>query len=458
MNARADSESLTHARAWRFYSPLALSWLCMAAEAPICMAIIGRSPNSEVNAAAFLLVMAVAIFIESPVIDLLSTGTALGRDRRGLAAVRRFTLLLMAVVTAVHAAVVWTPLYDLVVRGLMGQPSAVADAALWPLRILTLWSAFIGWRRFLQGVMIAQGQTRAVSVGTLARVATIGGVGWALHVAWPDQGLKAAATALLASVVVESLLITWLARPSLAMLPAEGEADPAHLTLGALLGFHLPLTAATAVMLLGQPLVSRSLAASEAPIQNAAAWQLSMSLLWLFRTATFALPEVVITLARNRESERQMRTFSLAVGAALTGLLLAAIATGADRWWLVTVLGAPESLVGPARLALLLNAIKPLLDAAMCYSRGILTARRKTKVRLTAIGVGMAVPLAGLAGGGSAKVPGIWLVSGAFLAAQLAELWVLAAGARKSTFLSFAAEGPPGGPGDLEPPGPRMSE
>ena len=75
-----EEAPLTSRTILRFYYPLALSWLFMAIESPIAIIILSRLPGSEVATAAFLIMMGLALWIESPVIDMLSTSTTLARN------------------------------------------------------------------------------------------------------------------------------------------------------------------------------------------------------------------------------------------------------------------------------------------------------------------------------------------------------------------------------------------
>ena len=151
----------------------------MVSEGPLLSALVNRLPDEVTMLAAFGIALALAVTIESPVIGLLSTSTALVRDRRSFLLVRRFTLHLAALLTVIAALLAFTSLFDLLVVDLLATPKEIAEWVRPGLQILTPWTAAIAWRRFLQGVMIRQGQTRLVARGTAIRlVATIGtGVG-----------------------------------------------------------------------------------------------------------------------------------------------------------------------------------------------------------------------------------------------------------------------------------------
>lgn len=146
----------------------------MTVEGPVIQAVIARLPNPEVSLAAFGIVFSLSITIEAPVIMLLATSTALCRDHAAYLVLRRFMLWLNVLLTIIGAIVAFTPLFDWIVLGAMGVPEPIARAARPGMRILTFWSAAIGWRRFYQGILIRFGGTRRVTLGTAARLLSSG--------------------------------------------------------------------------------------------------------------------------------------------------------------------------------------------------------------------------------------------------------------------------------------------
>lgn len=396
----------------------------MAAESPICLSVIARSPEGNVKAAAFQAVMAIAIFIEAPVIDLLSTSTTLCKTKSNLKVIREFVLWLILAVTLIHTIVVWTPLFDLLTKGLLHLKPEVAEAARWPLQVLTLWSAAIGWRRWQQGILIRAGQTKAISTGTLLRVGTVSLFAFTLHFYYGIDGLTASAYGLMASVAVESAFVSWVSREVIAEGVLQQEEGP-HLSFKELLRFHLPLTASTATMLMTGPLLSWALAASPEPIRNAAAFSIASSLVWLFRTATFALPEVVIALSGERESRPVLFRFCLQVGGFFVLLMASVWAFGLEKKWFMEVLGAKPDLIPLASLAFMISLSFPILSAFLSVYRGFLTAARETQSRLWAIISGISTLVTVLFSGVHFGLPGILTVTVGLLLGQLAEVVTL---------------------------------
>lgn len=416
--------TLTLPRLLVFFVPLALSWVLMSVDGPVSLSLVGMMSDPKVQAAAFLVMFGISLWIESPVIDLLTTGNRLATDREAIPKLERFTLAIMGSVTVVHAAVAFTPLYDLVARGILGAPPEVQEAARIPLQIMTPWSAAIGWRRWRQGLMIREGITRPITMGTIVRVIALCAVGYPLT--WSTQlpGLQIAAYALAASVVTEAVFIHYASQGARQRI-MRLERTEAPLTYSELARFHFPLTASTMVTLSGLPLVGAALAQLPNPVDQMAGWQAALSAAFCFRTSTFAIPEVVVTLADTPAHARTLRRFSLGVGGVLTAAMLVTAAVGLDRVFFNTVLDGNEGPVRAATTAFLFSAPLPILSAAANYIRGRLTRAKLTVARLWAIGIGITMMWLTLRIGVEMKATGAILAPVALSAGALGELLYL---------------------------------
>src|SRR5437867_3461295 len=112
-----------------FWLPLAASWGLMSMEGPILQAAIARLSDMQTQLAAFGIVMGLEIAVESPVIMLLATSTALATGARNYLTLRRFMIWTNVLVTVLAAAVAFTPIYGLLVPGIMRIPARIAVAA-----------------------------------------------------------------------------------------------------------------------------------------------------------------------------------------------------------------------------------------------------------------------------------------------------------------------------------------
>ncbi|MFZ4508068.1 MAG: hypothetical protein ACOYON_10285 [Fimbriimonas sp.] len=408
----------------RFFSPLAFSWLFMAIEMPIAIGVLSRLPNPKVSEAAYLVIMGIAMWIESPVIDLLTTSTTLSNDSDSYRQIRRFTFSLMAWVTIAHAGVAFTPLYGLVTDGLMHLPKELADSAQIGLQLLTPWSAFIGWRRFRQGILIRYGETRAVGIGTTVRVLTMLVSALGLPFLWQAPGVAIVSASLVFSVAAESMFVHFA---SASCVRDRLKKAPNHepISTGSLVKFHLPLTLTTILNITALPAVGAALARTPDGVAQLAGYQVAQTLVWMLRTTTFALPEVVITLAKQAANRGRLRSFCLIIGVSCTFIQVIAALTGLDRWFFGHVLSAKPDTVELAHMALVSSSLMPLVGGLQSYLRGMLTTIRETSSRLYATVAAVTVLTASLIIGVSSGVPGVIFAPIAITLSLLADLLVL---------------------------------
>ncbi len=113
-------ESLTYKKIFFFWIPLAATWLMMATEGPFLAAIIARLANPKFNLAAFGVAFSFAVFIEAPVIMIMSASTALAKDRDSYIKLRNFTFVLNGITTAVMIIFIIPPIFTFITQGLIG--------------------------------------------------------------------------------------------------------------------------------------------------------------------------------------------------------------------------------------------------------------------------------------------------------------------------------------------------
>ena len=240
-----------------FWLPLAGTWLMMAAEGPYLAALIARMPDPIPNLAAFGVAFAFAIILESPVIMLMSASTALIEDGPSYRALRRFSLWLTAWVALAQLVVLLPPVFDQIARAL-ALPDDVARLTHGGLLLLLPWPAAIAYRRFRQGLLISNYQTRRVAYGTVIRLAAMSVTGFAAFRYTSLPGAYVGSLALSVAVVCEAAacrVMTHRLVPELLARPRAPERM-AGLSMPAITQFYTPL-ALTTLMALGiQPIVT----------------------------------------------------------------------------------------------------------------------------------------------------------------------------------------------------------
>ena len=280
-----------------FLGPLVFTGLMMTTDTPIVNAVLARQAHAQESLAAFVVAFSLAMLYEAPHIMMIETGTTLATSRQALALLRRFYIGLAAVMGALGAAVVFSPLYPALVEGVMGIPPALAAAARPAVAVFLLWPLPIGWRRLHQGALIRRGHSRAVGAGATVRIVALlgtllllvpllGGV-----ISSPALG----ALAMLVSVSAESAYTHVSAGRLLADLPAHAP-DGRPLTGRLLWRFFWPLAGTSVLSTLGRPILSAGLAAAAGAGADAAlaAWGVAWGLLFLINGATLTLGQVAI--------------------------------------------------------------------------------------------------------------------------------------------------------------------
>lgn len=384
-NSRPDDsrETLTLRRITVFWCPLALTWLMMALEGPILAAIVARLAEPKANLAAHGVAIAIAIIIEAPVIMIMSASTALARDRSTFLRLRTFTYLLNAAITLVMAGLLFTPGMDLFTRDLIGLPDQVADLVHTALLVLLPWPAAIGYRRFYQGLLIANGQTRRVATGTAIRLGTMCVVGFGLYFSFDIPGAVVSAAALSAGVTIEAIAarlmsieaVRWVlsgeARP-----PSSKEEGYSYREIGR---FYAPLALTSTISLAVHPMVTFFVGQGRFPLESLAVIPVVNALVFVFRAIGISFQEVAIAFLGDRaENYGQLKRFGLILGASVT-LGLGAIAfSPLSVVWFEWISGLSPELarfaLAPARILVLI----PPLSVLLSLQRAVMVKSQRT--------------------------------------------------------------------------------
>jgi progressive ankylosis protein len=391
--------------------PLAISFTFMMLEGPVVQSSVARLPEAALNLAAVGLALSLSITIESPIIMLLSTSIALARDGHSYRVLRNFTLVLLVALTLLTALVAFTPLYGIVTEGWLGVPAPIAAAAHPAFQLMLFWSAAIGWRRFLQGLLVRSNRIRMLSVGTAIRLATITALGFAL-VAFPRlPGNIAGALILICGVCAEMVATTIFARPVVRALPRADEPTPTPLSYGQVLRFHTPLAGASLLTLLVMPLTAAALARLDNPAVSLAAWPAVFSLQLVLRGVGLVMQEVTVALAGREEARVALRRFTLVVTAGVTAVAALLSFTPLLDLYIYGLIGLPREIGLAVAQGMRLSLFVPGFTALLSWLRGVLVARRATGDVNMAMGLNLLVLVLALIAGVAFGAPGIPLAA-----------------------------------------------
>lgn len=350
----------------------------MSVEGPILTAVIARLPAQEFNLAAFGVAFNLGLFIEAPVIMILSAATALVRDGNSLARLRRYTYVLSLTMSAIMAIVALPPIFDPIARDLLSLPDPVVELAHLGTMLLIPWPAAIGFRRFYQGVLIREGLTKRVAWGTLIR---LGGMGLGCLLLWQGfavEGVVVGTGSMSIGVTAEAIAARFMAAGSLHRIAGiERKGHP--LTYAEITRFYIPLALTSMIGLGLLPMISLFLGRGAMPVESLAIWPVLTGFVFLFRGVGLAWQEAVITLVGDRlEGFRPVLTFTLLLAFITSALLGVIVLTPLDELWFGTVAQLKPELVEFTLLPLAIMILLPATSAILSLQRGVIVVGGRT--------------------------------------------------------------------------------
>jgi len=355
----------------------------MAAEGPFLAAMIARMPGPEFNLGAYGVAFALAILIEAPVIMLMSAATSLVKDRISYLKMRNFSRGLILGTTLLLLIVLVPGVYRWLTETLLQLPAEVADLTYGALWFFLPWPSAIGYRRFLQGVLIRAGKTRLVAVGTLIRLLAMTVAALLGYLLLDIPGAWVGGLALGTGVTVEAIAARFMAAETVRDLLAE-EGNSAYtgrtVTYRAIATFYLPLALTSLIGLTIQPLLTFFMGRSVSPVESLAIYPVVHSLSFFFRSVGFAYQDAAIALIGERfEHYRELRRFCFTLGAVTTAGLALVAFTPLFQLWFTVLSGLTPELTSFALIPARIIVPLPFLSVLLSFQRAILVEGRRTQ-------------------------------------------------------------------------------
>lgn len=425
METHAPARTLTQREALLTYLPLAAMWILMGIEQPALTAVIARLSDATVQLGAFGVTFSLALIVESPILQMLSAGTAMAKDREHYRRLLRFMHLLALGLSTVHLVLslpwVYVPLLRYVVQvpeNLIG-PSHAAFALMVP------WAAAVGYRRLWQGVLIRYGRATVVPTTMVIRLAVTFGLLIVGFVTEYAGGAQIAAVALIGGVVAGAIASYIYARPVIRFSMEEG-APARAVGYGELLRFYVPLAATSVIVLASRPLLTFGIARAPEPVRSLAVWPVVMSFNFILFSLALALQEAIIALLKTKEDFVVLRTFTLKLALFLGALYVTVVLTPLRDLWFGGVIGLEPQLLELVFLPALIMALSPAIGVFVFFYRGVQVQQERTTSITRGVLVNVVTLLVLLFGGAAVlPVPGVVTAAAAFVGAIFLEVLYL---------------------------------
>ena len=354
----------------------------MSIEGPFLAAVIARMMEPKFNLAAYGVAFSFALMIEAPVIMIMSASTALVKNKQSFIKLRNFIYALNSVVTLLMLVFIIPFIFDFFTIGLIGLPQQVADLTYNAMVILLPWPGAIGYRRFYQGILIRNNQTRRVAYGTVIRLTSMGITGLVLFYFSNFDGVMVGASALSIGVILEAIaskIMTWkivekLKKEKLNSIKNE------KLTYKEIYNFYYPLALTSTITLGVQPLVIFFIGQSRLPIESLAVLPVITSFVFIFRSIGLSFQEVGIALlSKYKGSYPVLKNFATMLGIISVSILGLIAFTPLSDFWFKTVSGLSFELTHFAKIPLMIMILMPGLSVLINFQRAVLVESRYTK-------------------------------------------------------------------------------
>lgn len=390
-------------------------------------AVVARLANPTIHLAAYGSVANPLIgILQAPILTLLSLSTAMSKDWDSFLKGRKIMFFLGGGLTLLYLLITFTPLFDLIVRQVIGAPQEIVEPARWSMYVGVPWAFAVAYRRFHQGMMIRFEHSRAITVGTLLRFCADTIV---LALAFWLQTIPGATVAsgmMVCGVITEAVYVGLRARPIIRqeLRHAPPLAEP--IPLRAMIAFFIPLALTPFLNMLVRPIGSAALSRLPDPLQTLAIWPVISSFSWLIVTPGAAYNEVVIALLDRPGSRRSLVQFLWMLMGSQLGLMLALALTPLGYLWFSTVagLGSADATLAAQAFPLLIPA--SLISPLNSWFVGNILHQRKSRAITEGMVLYLAVFVLGLlAGGRLPQISGIFVTLGSStLASVLQTAWL----------------------------------
>ncbi|MCH2160308.1 MAG: hypothetical protein MK085_00395 [Phycisphaerales bacterium] len=374
--------------------PLAASWLLMGIEMPLVAAVLSRLENPEVQLAAFGgVVFPMALLIESPVIMLLAASTRLSDSMVNFRYLRNFSRILGISLTAIHALIAFTPLFDILVVPMIDPPEAVIEPARLGFQCMLPFTWAVAERRFHQGLLIRFGRQNQVGIGSVIRVVGTTAVLLTLPmVTSPDaiDGAMIAGLAISIGVIIEAAYARIIAGTVVRGPLRKAGLDSPRLNFSTTLYFYIPLALTSMMSLASQPIGSAGMNRMPLPLESLAIWPAVGGLSFLLRSSGVAFTEVAVRHAGDPRGRKSLFRFALMAGMALSLITILFAVYPLSGAWYRDIEGLPNDVLGLARAATWAMAPLPLFTFLASYWQGILVDAHRTRPVSEGVGVGLA--------------------------------------------------------------------
>ncbi|WP_192896546.1 multi antimicrobial extrusion protein MatE [Cohnella sp. AR92] len=374
MSAQPDQVNLK--RLFFFFIPLGLSALLINLSHAIINGTLARADNPELIIAGYATAMSLLTVTERPAVLFRETCSALARDRRSFAAIRKVAFIVFGASLVFGALIAYSPAGTWVFGGAYGADEGTTKASIDVYSVLMFLSVFSGIRCLYQGIIIYRMRTKWLTIGMVFRLGGMFALSqYILHIGVTSS--RQGAVIFVFGMVIEAA-VSWLEGRKLARELPEAEPGCEIRRPKQVLNFYNPLLFSSFIIVWVPPVLNALLGHTEQGALSISSFSLASSFMGMI--LGFFTYFHQIALQFHRTHPELVGRFVL-IMAGIPGLIVAACAfTPVGEWVFSSVYGVKDQLleasVHALRAFLPYVLIFPLLDTL----NGIVLSRSQTKL------------------------------------------------------------------------------
>jgi hypothetical protein len=402
-------------RAAKFYIPLLIQAFSQSLTYPLVAVVVSHGHNGVVDLAAFAQGLALMFMIGALGGGLLTTGMVFGRDAEGFRQFKRLNLWLCSGLVAVQALACLHPFDRIIFRDMLGLEAPMDAVA----REVLFFSIPLHIFFFLRNpALVALYNARASAManwGTLCRVLLTACLS-PLFVRMGWVGPRMGILAMTGPVLLECLLLVWMAKPTIRrLLPSAGV--PAGFKTQLL--FTVPLSFGGFLLASAGFMIGAFIARADDPARMLPIHYVTMGIVNPVGFAALRMQAVVLAFPPLDKRDHALFKFALVSGVVLSFLPWVGQIPDVARWYFGTIQNVPEGDIPLAMRAMLLISVLPIIQSVRGHAEGLAAWRRKPNAILAGQAVNLASLVCALFFSLNAGLPGYLMGVVAVLTASL---------------------------------------
>jgi hypothetical protein len=362
-----------------FWMSLASTSFFMALELPICTAAISRLDNVEINLAAIGIISSFSLFVQSPVLRILSLPLIFMNDKNSFKILRKFCVIFCILISIMFFILS----SDLIFRNYIStQLNLSLELTNLIQKGLYVWSIFpliIGLRRFYQGILLCAHEPNKIAYSTAIRLSTLFITILTFSYFKTFSGTIIAVSSIGIAMFVEMLASRFFAQKQInKFLEINSPPENTKLNFLKIIRTYVPLSFSTTVAMSSGPILSFFTAKGLLSFESLVISPIIFGILNPFTWSAFAIQDTTHALLKKDPlANTKVKYFAVYIGLILSIILFIFGITPLSDFYLKNINKLNLNLIELCAIPILTISLIPILVSLKNFYRGKLISENK---------------------------------------------------------------------------------